>query len=128
MSTSLKVLPTLLALLISNLTPTLPHPALSGPSLPGRREIAPLWSDQPWAPLDGRGGSGGRQTPTTCITIPSNMTLCQGMAYPMMRLPNLLGHETVREAVQQSKGWNLLKDIDCHPNTQVCLILSYVLI
>ena len=30
--------------------------------------------------------------PLTCHPIPRNLTLCHDVAYPMMRLPNLLDH------------------------------------
>ena len=30
--------------------------------------------------------------PLTCVPIPRNLTLCHDVAYPMMRLPNLLDH------------------------------------
>ena len=33
--------------------------------------------------------------PLTCVPIPRNLTLCHDVAYPMMRLPNLLDHGTV---------------------------------
>lgn len=34
---------------------------------------------------------------TTCVDIPANITLCQGIGYHKMRLPNLLHHETLNE-------------------------------
>ena len=33
--------------------------------------------------------------PLTCVPIPRNLTLCHDVAYPMMRLPNLLDHGNV---------------------------------
>ena len=32
-----------------------------------------------------------------CVDIPSNMSLCQGIGYHRMRLPNLAHHETLQE-------------------------------
>ena len=32
-----------------------------------------------------------------CVSIPANMSLCAGMNYDRMKMPNLLGHETIEE-------------------------------
>ena len=32
-----------------------------------------------------------------CVAIPSNMSLCSNMNYKEMKVPNLLGHETMDE-------------------------------
>ena len=34
---------------------------------------------------------------TVCVDIPANVSLCQGIGYNKMRLPNLLHHETLTE-------------------------------
>jgi hypothetical protein len=34
-----------------------------------------------------------------CIDIPSNMSLCQNINYNQMKIPNLVGHETVEEVI-----------------------------
>lgn len=36
-----------------------------------------------------------------------------------MRLPNLLDHETLEEAIQQSDAFNSLLKLHCHPDTKV---------
>lgn len=69
----------------------------------------------------GGGGFGGRISQGKCIDIPSNMTLCQGIGYSQMRLPNLLEHDSVKEATQQAGSWIPLLNIRCHPDTQVFL-------
>ncbi|KAL8191385.1 UNVERIFIED_CONTAM: hypothetical protein K2H54_073319 [Gekko kuhli] len=46
------------------------------------------------------------------------MTLCHGVGYSEMRLPNLLGHDTVREVLQQSVSWVPLLTKQCHPDTK----------
>jgi hypothetical protein len=56
-----------------------------------------------------------------CIDIPSNLSLCSKVNYTTMMLPNLLQHDTLSEAVQQSKSWVPLVDTHCHPDTQVFL-------
>ncbi|XP_066275342.1 secreted frizzled-related protein 2-like [Branchiostoma lanceolatum] len=37
-----------------------------------------------------------------CTPIPSELTLCRNIAYSQMRLPNLLGHETMTEVLDQA--------------------------
>lgn len=39
-----------------------------------------------------------------------------------MRLPNILEHETVSEAIHASKDWESLLRLNCHPDTQVLKI------
>ena len=56
-----------------------------------------------------------------CVDIPSNLGLCQGIGYNQMRLPNLLGHDTMREVTQQAANWNSLLRINCHSDTQLFL-------
>lgn len=65
--------------------------------------------------------TGGRQGPTTCVPIPSNLSLCSGIRYDKMRLPNLLDHDSIREVTQQANAWVHLLNIRCHPDTQVFL-------
>lgn len=69
----------------------------------------------------GGGGFGGRISQGKCIDIPSNMTLCLGIGYSQMRLPNLLEHDSVKEATQQASSWVPLLNVRCHPDTQVFL-------
>ncbi|KAG7322207.1 hypothetical protein KOW79_015065 [Hemibagrus wyckioides] len=54
---------------------------------------------------------------SVCRPVPSDMTLCRGLGYAHMRLPTLLGHESTREAVQQSGAWLPLVHKRCHQDT-----------
>ncbi|KAK6750764.1 hypothetical protein RB195_002621 [Necator americanus] len=56
-----------------------------------------------------------------CVPIPHNLTICYGMQYTQMRLPNLLEHETINEAIHQSSDWKSLLQLNCHPDTQLFL-------
>ncbi|CAD5226956.1 unnamed protein product [Bursaphelenchus xylophilus] len=56
-----------------------------------------------------------------CVPIPSNFILCHGIQYNSMRLPTLLEHDTVEEAIQQSDAWNSLLRLHCHPETKLFL-------
>ncbi|KAF7699688.1 hypothetical protein HF521_002646 [Silurus meridionalis] len=51
---------------------------------------------------------------SVCRPVPSAMTLCRGLGYGHMRLPTLLGHESAREAQQQSGAWLPLVHKRCH--------------
>ncbi|XP_053730054.1 secreted frizzled-related protein 2-like [Synchiropus splendidus] len=55
---------------------------------------------------------------SVCKPIPSTLTLCHGIGYRQMRLPNLLGHDSLREAQQQSAAWLPLVSKLCHPDTK----------
>ncbi|KHN75699.1 Secreted frizzled-related protein 5 [Toxocara canis] len=68
---------------------------------------AMLTSDRPSAPK--------------CVEIPRNLTLCYGIQYSTMRLPNLLEHETVDEVIEQAAPWIPLHRLNCHPDTQLFL-------
>jgi hypothetical protein len=50
--------------------------------------------------------------PLRCIPIPSNLTLCHDVQYPMMRIPNLLDHgncmSTREQALQKQRDTELL--------------------
>jgi len=48
-----------------------------------------------WVQPDLRGSLGGPSA--KCIDIPANLSLCRGIGYGQMRLPNLLDHDTVKE-------------------------------
>lgn len=54
---------------------------------------------------------------STCRPIPASLPLCYGVGYRLMRLPNLLGHESLREAQQQAAAWLPLLSKRCHPDT-----------
>ncbi|XP_076355813.1 secreted frizzled-related protein 5-like isoform X2 [Tachypleus tridentatus] len=64
---------------------------------------------------------GSRLTQPTCLDIPQNLTLCHGIGYTQMRLPNLLGHDTMTEVAQQAGPWVPLFNLKCHPDTQLFL-------
>jgi len=61
------------------------------------------------------------QNTAVCVDIPSNLTLCQGIGYTKMRLPNLLNHDSLREVSQQATSWVPLSQLNCHPDTQLFL-------
>jgi secreted frizzled-related protein 5 len=67
------------------------------------------------------GLSGSRPTQPTCVDIPRNMSLCHGIGYNKMRLPNLLDHDTMAEVTHQASSWVALNNIRCHPDTQLFL-------
>ncbi|CAF0847542.1 unnamed protein product [Brachionus calyciflorus] len=56
-----------------------------------------------------------------CMNIPSNMSLCQNINYKQMKMPNLLGHDTVEEVVYQSNAWVPLLSLNCHKDAQLFL-------
>ncbi|CAM1329021.1 SFRP5 (predicted), partial [Pycnogonum litorale] len=63
----------------------------------------------------------GRSSKPMCVNIPETMRLCHGIGYNQMRLPNLLGHDTISEVVIQAKYWVALLNLKCHPDTQLFL-------
>ncbi|XP_042875231.1 secreted frizzled-related protein 5-like, partial [Penaeus japonicus] len=64
---------------------------------------------------------GGRPQEPTCVDIPESMPLCSGIGYTKMRLPNLLEHDTLKEAQQQAGYWVPLLNLRCHADTQLFL-------
>lgn len=60
-----------------------------------------------------------------CLDIPDSMTLCRNIGYKTMRLPNLLDHESMAEAVDQARVWVPLLNLHCHPDTQLFLCSLY---
>ncbi|PAV89872.1 hypothetical protein WR25_18862 [Diploscapter pachys] len=81
----------------------------------GKRKLCKKTKDS-WSLL-----SSERPSSSRCLPIPSNLTICYNMQYQQMRLPNLLEHETVNEVVHQSKDWEGLVKLSCHPDTQLFL-------
>uniref|UniRef100_A0A8C6TK68 Secreted frizzled-related protein 5-like n=1 Tax=Neogobius melanostomus TaxID=47308 RepID=A0A8C6TK68_9GOBI len=67
------------------------------------------------------GGLWESRISSRCVPIPSNMALCQNIGYENMRMPNLLGHESPAEAVQQSASWLTLLARECHPDARIFL-------
>jgi len=64
-------------------------------------------SDDDWSMLV-PGASNSRPSQSTCIDIPANLSLCQGVGYEHMWLPNLLEHDSLSEAVHQAASWTPL--------------------
>ncbi|KAE9555665.1 hypothetical protein FO519_001136 [Halicephalobus sp. NKZ332] len=65
--------------------------------------------------------SSDRPASGKCIDIPKDFSLCYGIQYNTMRLPNLLDHETIDEVIDQSTAWQSLVQLHCNPNTQLFL-------
>ncbi|KAG8453994.1 hypothetical protein GDO86_000569 [Hymenochirus boettgeri] len=67
---------------------------------------------------------------SNCKPIPATLLLCHDIEYPNMRLPNLLGHETMKEAVQQASSWIPLVQKQCHQDTKkfLCSLFAPVCI
>jgi Fz domain len=59
--------------------------------------------------------------PSRCIDIPTNFTLCHGIQYQRMHLPNLLDHESIDEALEQSAAWMSLLRLHCHSDARLFL-------
>ncbi|KAM8976648.1 secreted frizzled-related protein 2-like [Pelodytes ibericus] len=55
---------------------------------------------------------------SSCKAIPSSMNLCHAVGYSEMRLPNLLGHDTMKEVLQQAGSWVPLLTKQCHADTK----------
>lgn len=69
----------------------------------------------------GEGGLWESRSSSRCVPIPPTMALCQNIGYDNMRMPNLLGHESPAEAVQQSASWLPLLARECHPDARIFL-------
>lgn len=67
------------------------------------------------------GVGGGRAAQPTCLDIPRNLSLCHGIRYSKMRLPNLLDHDSMAEVIQQAASWVPLLNVRCHADTQLFL-------
>ncbi|CAF3119908.1 unnamed protein product [Rotaria socialis] len=63
-----------------------------------------------------------------CLPIPSNFSLCYGLGYTQMHLPNLLHYETINEIEHELPLWQSLLDLECHANSRLllCSILAPV--
>ncbi|XP_053705216.1 secreted frizzled-related protein 5 [Synchiropus splendidus] len=77
----------------------------------GLRPMLSLGEDGLWEP----------RRNSRCVPIPPGMALCQNIGYDTMRMPNLLGHESPAEAVQQSSSWLPLLARECHPDARIFL-------
>lgn len=67
-----------------------------------------------WGKLSGR-------IQPKCVVIPTNLTLCYGIGYESMMLPNLLEHDSLSEVTQQAISWVPLTRINCHPDAKMFL-------
>nr|XP_016849571.1 PREDICTED: secreted frizzled-related protein 2 isoform X2 [Anolis carolinensis] len=67
---------------------------------------------------------------SNCKPIPASLLLCRGIEYPNMRLPNLLGHETLQEVLEQAGAWIPLVQKQCHRDTRkfLCSLFAPVCI
>ncbi|XP_048350705.1 secreted frizzled-related protein 2-like isoform X2 [Sphaerodactylus townsendi] len=67
---------------------------------------------------------------SSCKPVPSSLSLCHGVGYSEMRLPNLLGHDTMKEALQQAASWVPLLNKQCHRDTKkfLCSLFAPVCI
>jgi hypothetical protein len=79
-----------------------------------RLVAAAAYLSESWAML-----TSDRPSTPKCVDIPRNLSLCYGIQYTTMRLPNLLEHETLDEVSQQAAPWIPLLRLNCHPDTQV---------
>lgn len=63
-----------------------------------------------------------------CQPVPSNFTLCYGLGYTQMYLPNLLNQESLTEILYELPLWESLLRLECHPNARLllCSILAPV--
>jgi hypothetical protein len=63
-----------------------------------------------------------------CQTIPSNFSLCYGLGYTQMYLPNLLNHESITEILYELPLWQSLLSLGCHSNARLllCSVLAPV--
>jgi len=66
-------------------------------------------------------GPHGASPLSKCIDIPANLSLCRGVGYEQMRIPNLLEHDTLREVTEQASAWVHLLGVRCHQDTQMFL-------
>ncbi|XP_013863466.1 secreted frizzled-related protein 2-like [Austrofundulus limnaeus] len=55
---------------------------------------------------------------SVCKAIPRTLSLCDGIGYMSMWMPNLLGHDSLKEAQQQSAAWLPLVSKLCHRDTK----------
>lgn len=103
------------------------HSLVSRPGVEAADEGDDLWGDPDTITglksvlSMGEGGLWEPRRATRCVPIPAGMALCQNIGYDAMRLPNLLGHESPAEAVQQSASWLPLLARECHPDARIFL-------
>lgn len=80
--------------------------------------VARASSDSAAAPAQLGSLGFGSSVRSVCKPIPSTLSLCHGIGYRHMRIPNLLGHDSLREAQQQSAAWLPLVSKLCHRDTK----------
>ncbi|XP_043928952.1 secreted frizzled-related protein 2-like [Protopterus annectens] len=59
-----------------------------------------------------------RSRRSSCKPIPTNLVLCHRVGYNEMRLPNLLGHDSMKEILQQASSWVPLVNKQCNQDTK----------
>lgn len=76
----------------------------------------------------GEGGLWEPRSSSRCVPVPHSMALCRDVGYDTMRTPNLLGHRSPQEALQQSASWLPLLHRQCHPDARIflCSLLAPV--
>nr|AVK72369.1 secreted frizzled related protein 1 [Nemertoderma westbladi] len=57
----------------------------------------------------------------TCVDVPNNMLICRNMEYSLMKMPNILGHDTIKEARTEADIWLPLVDSKCDADTSLFL-------
>ncbi|XP_029011727.1 secreted frizzled-related protein 5 [Betta splendens] len=103
------------------------HSLISGPGAEAADEDDDVWGDTDTITglrsvfSIGESGLWEPRRSTRCVPIPAGMALCQNIGYDTMRMPNLLGHESPAEAVQQSASWLPLLARECHPDARIFL-------
>nr|XP_020668526.1 secreted frizzled-related protein 2-like [Pogona vitticeps] len=63
---------------------------------------------------------------TKCVAIPKEMAVCHDISYSEMRLPNLMGHTNLAEAIPRFAKWKRLMQTGCHPDARTffCSLLA----
>ena len=56
--------------------------------------------------------------PNMCVPIPMDLTLCHGIGYERMVLPNFLDHESLNEVRQQAASFVPMLRLECHQHTK----------
>ncbi|KAJ7329646.1 hypothetical protein JRQ81_015820 [Phrynocephalus forsythii] len=65
---------------------------------------------------------------TKCVAIPQEMAVCHEISFSEMRLPNLMGHTSLTEAIAGFSNWESLVRTGCHPDARTffCSLLAPV--
>ena len=63
--------------------------------------------------------------PQQCEPL-NNSSMCQGLGYSFVQLPNHLKYETQKEAEERIKAYTPLVNVDCSPSVRFFLCVLYV--